>query len=168
MRRFLWRGNSKSFLPGSSLQDKCTGQKKEQPWVPPPSDNQSPRCDTGGTPLRLSCSGRRQPHRPPRFRPKFDNLRYFPRLQDWARLALREMFGFKEMFWTQHHTSTLTYPLSRVDTVVSHIGVAGFVTLRAVAPVDRSGKRTTVLVGQYEYIDIQNKIQKLNSHAGSR
>ena len=40
----------------------------------------------------------------------------------------------------------LTYPLPRVHTVILHVGKARLWTLIAVDPVDRSGKRSTVLV----------------------
>ena len=46
----------------------------------------------------------------------------------------------------------LTYPISRVYTVILNIGIARVWTLIAVDPVDGSGKRSTVLFRRLESV----------------
>ena len=144
MRSHQLRGNSKKSLPGSSHQgnSQCTGQKQEQPWIPPQSGNWCPGCDTGDTSLRLSCSGRKR-HR--RLRPTIGIPRCFPRFQEQARLRLMrehlisiEWCQFQEyqlisfLILSPPLPPPLTYPLSCVDTVILFIGVARVWTLSAV------------------------------------
>ena len=95
--RFLLRGNSKNCLPGSSHQDRCTGQKQEQPLVPPPSDKQCPWYDTGDTPLSLRCSGRKPHHLLPRVRPTFCIPLYLPHVQEQAHIPLMRVHGFNRV-----------------------------------------------------------------------
>ena len=113
----------------------CTGQKKEQPWAHQLLDSQYQGCDTGGTPPRLSCSGRKRLRRPSRVRPKVGNSRCSQRLQGKARLPL--IFDINRI---SHFFGNPTYPLPCVDTVILNVGVTRVWTLIAVDPVDGSGK----------------------------
>ena len=94
---FLLRGNSKNCRPGSSHQGRCTGQKQEQPLVPPPSDKQCPWYDTGDTPLSLRCSGRKPLHLLPRVRPTFCIPLYLPHVQEQAHIPLMRVHGFNRV-----------------------------------------------------------------------
>ena len=96
MLLFLLIANSKNCPPVSTLPDnpQCTGQKKEQPWVPPPSDKRCRGYDTGDTPLKLRCNGRKPPHLLPRVWPTFCIPLYLPHVQERAHIRLMRVHGF--------------------------------------------------------------------------
>ena len=77
----------------------CIDQKKEQPWVHLPPGSEHRGCDTGGTPPRLSCSGRKLLRRPSRVRPRVDKSRCSSQLQGKARLPLMRMLGVNRMVY---------------------------------------------------------------------